>query len=125
SVDGVFGILASVAQPITRWSVVYDAKRREVHWVSDRSANRKTLRFDAMALDCVSDALMLDVHSTLAGDVSSRLDPYSTQVNRDLVVSSYATTSFTRDQPQRYAEEDAAHAESFRCAGGKRRAAHP
>ena len=122
SVDRAFEILSSVAQRgTTRWSVVYDMRRREISWTSDQNANRKTLRIDSLALDCAAEAKMLDVHSDLAGDVTNRLDAYSPEVNRNLVVSSYATTSFTRTQPVRYAEEDAAHAESVTCSGGRRR----
>jgi choloylglycine hydrolase len=122
SVDGVFDILANVAQPITRWSVVYDARRRALSWMSDRNGERKTIRLDALPLDCPSEAKMLDVHATLSGDVTSRLQKYAPDVNRQLVVSSYAQTSFTRNEPARYAVEDAAHAESCLCPGPRRRA---
>ncbi len=123
TVDAMFGILSSVAQPgSTRWSVVYDARRREISWVSDRSANRKMVRLADLALDCAAEAKMLDVHSTLSGDVTDLLEPYSPDRNRELVVSSYAQTSFTRNQPRQNAENDAAHAESFSCVGRKRRA---
>ena len=117
TVDAAFNILASVAQPgSTRWSVVYDTRRRELHWVSDRSRDRKTLRFADLDLACTAEAKMLDIHSDAA-----LLEPYSSDLNRELVVSSYAQTSFTRNSPSRYAEEDAAHAEGFACAGSRRR----
>ena len=126
TVDGVFDILSSVAQPNwTRWSVVYDARRREISWVSEGNAARRTLRVNALPLDCAAEAKMLDIHSSLSGDLTDRLEAYSATRNRDLVVGSYAQTSFTRDQPARYALEDAAHAESFSCGGRKRRAARP
>lgn len=123
SVDRAFDILGNVAQPgCTRWSVVYDARRREISWVSDRNRERKTVRMSALSLDCGSQAKMLDVHANLGGDVSGLLEPYDPLRNRDLVVSSYATTSFTRNAARSHAIEDAAHAESFGCAGPRRRA---
>jgi penicillin V acylase-like amidase (Ntn superfamily) len=123
TVDQAFDILASVAQPGgTRWSVVYDARRKEITWISDRNRQRKSLRMGELSLDCGSEAKMLDVHVSLGGDVTSLLEPYDAQRNREMVVSSYATTSFTRNQSQTYAIQDAAHAESFRCAGPRRRA---
>jgi choloylglycine hydrolase len=116
SVDRAFEILASVAQPgWTRWSIVYDMQRRELHWVTDENRSRKTIRFAALDFDCGAAGKMLDAHATLAGDVSSRLLDYESEVNRDLVATSYASTSFTRDQPQAQADKDAAHAESMRC----------
>jgi hypothetical protein len=124
AVGGVFDILASVAQPgFTRWSVVYDMTRREIAWTSDRSGERKTIRLTDLLLDCAAGGQMLDIHSAEGGDVTGRLDAYSAERNRQLVISAYAQTSFTRFLPSRYAEADAAHAESFWCAGRRRRAA--
>lgn len=116
NVDRAFEILGSVAQPgWTRWSVVYDSKRREISWISDRNAKRRTIRMAALKLACGTEAKMLDIHAPLAGDVTARLEQWSAQRNRDLVVRSYATTSFTTSQPVREAEEEAAHATGFRC----------
>ena len=124
SVDRAFEILKSVAQPGgTRWSVVYDAARKEVSWVSDRTQQRRSIHVTDLALQCAAEARMLDIHAAVSGDVTGLLETYSAERNRELVVSSYATTSFTRNQPEQYAIEDAAHAESFRCAGGRRRSA--
>lgn len=124
SVDRAFEILGSVAQPgWTRWSIVYDASRREISWVSERNRERRTLRLAELSLDCSAEAKMLDIHSPLAGDVTALLRPYDAQLNRELVLSSYATTSFTRDEAEHYALADAAHAESFRCGGSPRRRA--
>lgn len=121
--DRAFAILASVAQRgSTRWSVVYDATRKEISWISDRNPRRRSLRMAALQLDCASAAKMLDVHADVEGDVASHLEPYSAQRNRDLILSSYASTSFTKDTPLHYAEAEAAHAERFGCAGPRRRA---
>lgn len=123
SVHRAFEILASVAQHgSTRWSVVYDATRKEISWTSDRNTQRRSLRMAALQLDCTSEAKMLDVHAEVEGDVTSLLEPYSAQRNRDLVVSSYASTSFTKNTPPHYAEAEAAHAEQFGCPGPRRRA---
>jgi penicillin V acylase-like amidase (Ntn superfamily) len=123
SVDRAFEILASVTQRgSTRWSVVYDATRKEISWISDRNPRRRSLRMAALQLDCASEAKMLDVHAEVEGDVTSQLEPYSAQRNRDLVLTSYTSTSFTKNTPPHYAEEDAAHAERFGCPGPRRRA---
>lgn len=123
SVDRAFEILNSVAQRgATRWSVVYDAARREIAWTSDRNTRRRTLRLADLQLDCNSEAKMLDVHADVTGDVAPHLESYSAQRNRDLVLSSYSSTSFTRNTPLHYAEAEAAHAERFGCPGPRRRA---
>lgn len=123
SVDRAFEILNSVAQRgSTRWSVVYDAARREIAWTSDRNTRRRTLRLAELQLDCSSEAKMLDVHADVAGDATPHFEIYSAQRNRDLVLSSYSSTSFTRNTPLHYAEAEAAHAERFGCPGPRRRA---
>lgn len=123
TVDRAFEILNSVAQRgATRWSVVYDSTRKEISWTSDRNPRRRSLRMNALPLDCTSEAKMLDVHADVEGDVTSSLDPYSPQRNHDLVVSSYTSTSFTKNTPLHYAEAEAAHAEGFGCPGPRRRA---
>jgi hypothetical protein len=76
----------------------------------------------ALPLDCTSEAKMLDVHADVEGDVTSRLEPYSAQRNHDLVLSAYASTSFTKNTPLHYAEAEAAHAERSGCPGPRRRA---
>ena len=122
SVDRGFEILSSVVQRgSTRWSVVYDSVRREIWWVSEAHASRRLLRFEGLSLDCSSEAKMLDVHANVTGDVTTLLQPYSPELNRRLVMTSYTTTSFTRDEPARYAEADAAHAESYGCGNARRR----
>ncbi|MDP9193600.1 MAG: linear amide C-N hydrolase [Acidobacteriota bacterium] len=122
TVDRAFAILASVAQHgSTRWSVAYDATRKEISWISDRNARRRSLRMAALQLDCASEAKMLDVHAEVEGDVASLLEPYSAQRNRDLVLSSYTSTSFTKNTPLHYAEAEAAHTEKLGCPGPRRR----
>jgi choloylglycine hydrolase len=123
SVDRAFEILDRVVQRgSTRWSIVYDARRREISWITDMTRARKTLRMNALDLDCSAAPKMLDVHSRFAGDVTASMDDYSPGVNRQLVLSSYATTSFTREQPLSWAEADAMHADSVDCAGSRKRA---
>ncbi|HUR80906.1 MAG TPA: linear amide C-N hydrolase [Thermoanaerobaculia bacterium] len=117
STDRAFEVLAAVAQPgWTRWSVVYDAKRREISWVSDRNAQRRIIRMSALKLACGGEAKMLDAHAPLAGDVTAKLEKWSAERNRELVRRAYATTSFTKNEPARAADEEAAHAEACACA---------
>ena len=117
STDRAFEILAAVAQPgWTRWSVVYDSRRREISWVSDRNARRRSIRMNALKLACDAEAKMLDVHAPLSGDVTAKLEPWSAARNRELVLRAYASTSFTKNEPAREAEAEAAHAGQCACA---------
>jgi choloylglycine hydrolase len=115
--DRAFEILGSVAQPgWTRWSVVYASRRREISWVSDKNAKRRVIRLAGLKLGCGAQERLLDVHAPLSGDVTARLEPWSSGRNRELVVSSYRATSFTKNDPIQDAEKEAAHAAKFSCA---------
>lgn len=116
TVNGAFEVLDSVAQRgWTRWSVVYDAKRREIWWISDRNGTRKHVGLADLPFECSAGGKMLDIHAPAVA-----FESYSPEKNRELVVSSYAATSFTRNQPVRSAHQDAAHAESFQCGAPRR-----
>jgi penicillin V acylase-like amidase (Ntn superfamily) len=45
STNAAFDILQNVAQPgATRWSIVYDTARREIHWATDQNRERRPAR---------------------------------------------------------------------------------
>ena len=118
--DAAFDILANVAQPgWTRWSVVYDPKG-EVSWVTLTSRTRKHLRLSEIDFSCNAPTKMIDVNTPASGEVVALLADYSPAANLDLMVRSYAGTSFLRDTPRASIEQEATFAESFRCALGPR-----
>ena len=114
--DATLSILDEVAQPgWTRWSVAYDITHREVVWKTPVSAQRKTLRLSDVDFACSAPMMMIDVNTPAAGDVSARLVRYTPQANLDLLLESYAATSFLRGTPRADIEADASHGEASRC----------
>ncbi len=121
-VDRAFAVLSRVAQrSSTRWSIVYDQTGRTVHFRTDRNEARRTIRLDALDLSCASPVRMLDVHSGVSGDVSTRLEPYTPEANRDLVRRSYRGTSFLRDTPDAALDTVARHPDTSRCTAPPRK----
>ena len=114
--DAALSILDNVAQPgWTRWSIAYDITQREVVWKTAVSPQRKTLRLSDVDFACSAPMLMIDANTAATGDVSAKLMRYTPQANLDLLLSSYASTSFLRGTPRADIEADAAHAEDSRC----------
>jgi len=115
-VEQAFDVLSRVAQPrSTRWSIVYEQTARTVHFRTDRHPAQRTIRLGALDLSCAAPVRLLDVHAALAGDVTARLDPYSAEVNRDLVRRAYRGTSFLRDVPEATLDTIARHPDTSRC----------
>jgi penicillin V acylase-like amidase (Ntn superfamily) len=114
-VDQAFDILRSVAQPgWTRWSVVYDLKKRSVAWTTLTNPERRGFRFNEIDFSCSATPRMADVDGHAFAN-------YSSDANLDLVSRSYAGTSFLRNATREQVERDAKYADRWTCAPPSRR----
>ena len=71
TIDGAFVLLDNVAQPSTRWSIVYDIRNRAIRWRTKENRTRRELRFAALDFRCASPARGLDI-DTGRGDEIGR-----------------------------------------------------
>jgi len=114
--DATLSILGQVAQPGgTRWSVAYDLTHLQIAWKTSESPQRKTLRLADVDFSCTEPMLMIDANTPWAGDLTTSLQPYSPTADLDLMVKSYAETSFLRDTPRQDIEADLAHGNASLC----------
>ena len=105
-----FEILASVAQPrLTRWSVVYDLRAREVHFRTDGNQAIRRLALAGLDFSCATPVKMLDATIGRAGDVGGALLDYTTVANRALIESAFTKTPFLREVPAATKDTLAAH----------------
>jgi len=82
AVSYAFGTLVDVvAAPHTKWCVVYDIARREIHYGTVVSPPVKTLSLDAFDFSCDAPALMMDVNAPLEGNVEHALMPFDHATN--------------------------------------------
>ncbi len=68
-------------EPYTRWSMVFDAARREVHF---RTAENPRVRRFSLAdfdLSCDAEVRMLDVNGEGEGEIGARFAPYDHEVD--------------------------------------------
>lgn len=95
----LFGILDDIAQPTTRWSIVYDQARRVIHFRTDVHRPLRSVTMDQIDFRCASGAKLLDIDTRMEGDVTMKFKPYTTAANLAFVSRTYAATSVTRDTP--------------------------
>jgi len=104
-----FEILAAVAQPSTRWSIVYDLSAREVYFKTE--GNQAIRRFALADFDfsCSAPVRMLDVTLAGAGDVSAAFVDYSLAANRAVIEAAFTKTPAGREVPAAARDAIAAH----------------
>jgi len=68
-------------EPYTRWNVVYDISRREVHFRTVDSPQVKRLLLGSFDLSCEAPLLMLDVNAEFEGNVERFFTPYDHDLN--------------------------------------------
>lgn len=68
-------------EPYTRWNVVYDIARREVHFRTVDSPEVKRLSLRSFDFSCETPMMMLDVNAELEGHVERSFVPYDHDVN--------------------------------------------
>jgi penicillin V acylase-like amidase (Ntn superfamily) len=116
AVDRAFNVLADVAQPNTRWSIVYDQTSRSVSYRTKTNQDIRRLLLSALDFGCGAPSRMIDVDSPATGDVAATLEPYAAERNRALVAKSYREFSGTRHVLAEEVARIAAHPDRARCA---------
>jgi penicillin V acylase-like amidase (Ntn superfamily) len=98
-IDALFEVLAGVAQPSTRWSIVYDQSKRILHFRTDVHRPLRYVAMDALNFSCAEGAKLLDIDTRVEGDVSGKFKLYSTAANLAFITRTYAGSSVTRRTP--------------------------
>lgn len=71
-------------EPYTRWSVVFDITRREVHFRTVDNPKVRYLTLNSFDLSCEAPLLMLDVNAELEGNVDRSFQPYDHDANLEV-----------------------------------------
>ena len=127
--EQAFRVLENVAQGIkTRWQIVYNSTSRCISFRTSQAPAVK--RIDFRSLDFTPDkpVQVLDIMEQAGGDVSERLNAYSTRTDLDLINATFSATRFLKDLPEpvrklvaRYPEDrcQAAAVEELSVDGGE------
>lgn len=118
SVDYAFGILDRVAQgESTKWSIVYDMRDATIHFRTFANAERRSITLADCDFDCDTPVRVLDINSSLSGDITGELVPYTYKLNRSIIKRAFDGTSFLKSVPSRARDDLAGYLESLECAG--------
>jgi choloylglycine hydrolase len=86
-------ILDSVSQgAYSKWNIVYELDGQKLHFRTRDATGLKDLDLSRLDFSCATPALVLDVNARLSGDVTGKLEAYSTAANERLVRSSLTST---------------------------------
>lgn len=96
-IDYSFSILEKVAQGnYTKWSIVYDIKRKKIYFFTNKFKSRKTIDLGNLNFSCKkTKALSLNMNLPLKGNITKQLAVYSNAKNEKLVRNSINATAAT------------------------------
>jgi choloylglycine hydrolase len=117
-VAAAFDVLRSVAQANTRWTILYDQTRGTVHFRTATHAPIRVVKLRGLDFSCRGGVRMLDLDTRLSGEVTARLQPYSSPVHLAMLRRTYASSSVTRGTPDGQVREIATRPEESSCAAG-------
>ena len=111
-----FETLDQVAQgDYTQWSIVYEVDRGRVHFRTRDRRKVRSLDLKDVDFSCATPVRVLDLDADVEGDVAGRLVPYTREINRKLVTSSFRKTPFLADTPAAEIEQVSAYPDSAVC----------
>jgi hypothetical protein len=84
-VDYGFDILKQLGRGGTKWSFICDLKNLKTYFKTSRSYKIKELDLKSFDLSCESPVKMLDIHSSLSGNVEKDFLDYSLDYNREVM----------------------------------------
>lgn len=116
AIDYAFAILRDVAQGShTQWRLVYDLRNLTVHFITNQAQQVRHVNLQAFDFACAAPVKILDVNADISGNIVSHFSNYTTAANRQLVMTSFQNSPFTKHIPVSALEEMASHPESSSC----------
>ncbi|MCJ7680445.1 MAG: linear amide C-N hydrolase [Candidatus Aminicenantes bacterium] len=115
-VDYAFGILDDVSQAQgTMWSIVYDVSNRTVYFKTKTKPALKSFALADFDFSCGTPSRIIDMNTDRAGDLRLHFVPYSREMNRQLIGSSFGSADFLKDIPAETLDELARYPETLSC----------
>ncbi len=104
-IEYAFDTLTSVSQGnITKWMIVYDLKKTEIHYKTLRYPNVKTIRLRDCDFDCRKPVQVISINTAQEGLLNPYLHYYETDLNRWLINYSFKHTEGLKDIPDEILE---------------------
>ncbi|MGB5745794.1 MAG: linear amide C-N hydrolase [Desulfobacterales bacterium] len=78
----------------TRCSFVYDISRLQIHFRTNNNQNIRIVDLKSFDFTCSTPVKILDINSSLSGDVTEEFTDYTPQINNDLVKAVFKKTPY-------------------------------
>jgi len=116
AVDYGFEILNKVRQgKHTKWSIVYDIKNLKVYYKTLDSDKIKNIDLVSLDFNCNSPVQMIDINSSIEGNLNTHLTDYTYVANRNLIENSYNGVDFLKNVTEEDKNKTAAYPEKLNC----------
>ncbi len=93
-VDYAFNILNKVSQgAYTKWSIVYDITNRQIHFITNGNAQRRSISFSGLDFKCSTQARSVDINAPLKGNIAGNLGLLTTRARTFSLVRTSAEQS--------------------------------
>jgi choloylglycine hydrolase len=108
-------MLASVTQQNWQWSMVYDVKNLKVTFFTRDFGRDRTIQLADFDFSCESPTMVMNINRQVAPNTKEEFVPYTTQLNKDLIVGVFKRTDFLQNMPDALLEKLAVYPESLSC----------
>ncbi len=107
-----FDTLAAVRQGnATKWTIVYDVKKLEIHYKTDRTAEIRILQLAGLDFSTKTPVRMIGINTPHLGVLNPYLTDYDADVNKWVLYYCIRHTPQTKDLPDELLEAFAAYSE--------------
>ncbi|OPA76251.1 hypothetical protein BVG16_18830 [Paenibacillus selenitireducens] len=94
--DFMFEVLRAAEREDTAYSLVYDLEKIELHFLSNRYRERKTVRLSELDVSLDSEAMALHLQQSARGDCKDLFVAYNSSINRMIVESFFRDPVLTK-----------------------------
>ncbi len=107
-----FDTLAAVRQgDTTKWTIIYDLKKLEIHYKTDRTADIRTVQLAGLDFAAKTPVRMIGIHTSHTGPLNRYFTDYDVDVNKWMIYYSIRHTPETKDLPDELLEAFVRHTE--------------
>jgi penicillin V acylase-like amidase (Ntn superfamily) len=100
AVQYAFDTLAAVRQGnATKWSIIYDLKKLEIHYKTDRTAQVRTVQLGSLDYSTKTPVRMISINTSRLGVLNPYFSDYDADVNRWMIFYSAKHTPLLKDLP--------------------------
>jgi penicillin V acylase-like amidase (Ntn superfamily) len=101
----------------TMWQIVYDPLMSRVYFRTRDQKGLKHVDLKNIDFQCQKPMLVLNINETGQGDVSHKIKPYHTDINRAFIKSALLKTPFIKKAPEEVLDHRSRYPETYQCMG--------